>query len=81
MGGIRGFADTLVLYILDPVESVSGLLEWTMFYLAYFPEVQSQLQQVTDKVSHTDVFQILFKPDNNYILKDKYFQYGNLHRN
>ena len=56
MGGIRGFADTLILYFMDPVESVSGLLEWTMFYLAYFPEVQSQLKQVTDKVGHTDFF-------------------------
>ena len=61
MGGLRGFVDTIAIYIMDPVETVSGLLEWCMLYLAYFPEVQTRLQQLTDEVGHglSSSYQIL----------------------
>ena len=61
MGGICGFVDTIALYIMDPVETVAGLLEWYMLYLAHFPEVQTRLQQLTDDVGHglSSSYQIL----------------------
>ena len=50
MGGIDGLADTICLYIVDPTDTMSVLLQWSVLYLAYFPQVQKTLQQLTDKV-------------------------------
>ena len=52
MGGPDGFADTICIYIVDPVDGMAMLLQWSMLYLAYFPEEQQRLQQLTDKVGN-----------------------------
>ena len=50
MGGEKVFQDTISLYTHDAIHSVAVLVEWAVLYLAYFPEVQQQMQLLTDKV-------------------------------
>ena len=50
MGGLDGFADTISLYSVDPVDTDSHLLQWIILYLAYFPNVQTEMQTLIDQV-------------------------------
>ena len=50
MGGIDGFADTIVIYAIDPADSHVHLLRWIILYLAYFPEVQTEMQTRIEQV-------------------------------
>ena len=46
------FADTISLYTHDAVHSVAVLVERVVLYLAYFPDVQAEIQRLTDRVTH-----------------------------
>ena len=36
-------ADVIVTYFLDPVDTLTSLLQWCVLYLAHFPLAQSRL--------------------------------------
>ena len=53
MGGMNRFADTIIMYTVDHVDTLGHLIEWAILYLAYFPEQQKKLQKCTDEVMLT----------------------------
>ena len=70
MGGIDGLADTVNMYALDPVDTMSVLLDWAVLYLAYFPDVQRRLQQRIEEVRQS--LKRLFRVVPNQIFQNFY---------
>jgi cytochrome P450 len=50
MGGIDGLADTIGLYTVDPVDTMSSVLQWAILYLAHFPQVQQRMRKLIEDV-------------------------------